>query len=347
MLPPPYAAAMSRSSLLVGTLVSAALLSACGMGRGATASPVASTLPPSRASEFAAASPSATVRLPAGGRVERETGQPIGVADVRGRPWFGLNKSGAVRTGTGALVEVGAHPLRLAALPDGSVWVSVFGDGALVHLSPAGSVLARVPLDDGGRPEGIAAADGVLWVVDEPAGEVVVHDASSGRSLSRVRVGDGPRLLVVGAEAVWVTGWADGSVTGVDRGSRRVSARRDGVCLGPQGVGEAGGLIWVACTLDGVVVALDPRDLAEKERLPLPDADALVVYRDRVVAVGQSGPTVLCINAAQQSRLREQALGVHTRVIDGNVAAAVVGGDLVVTHPEAAAVWTVPISSLC
>lgn len=284
-----------------------------------------------------------TIHLPRGATVEEEAGQPIGVTDVGGKAWFGLNGTGEVRLGTGATVVVGSHPLRLAPAPDGGAWVSVFGDGMLVRLDPHGSVAARVPFGHRGSPEGIATDGAELWVVDEDTSEVAHLDSGSGTEVGRFAVGSQPRLLALDATRVWVTSWADGGVTAVDRRTGAIGPQRLRVCLGPQGIALAGGVVWVACTADNVVVALDPTDLSELARLPLPYADALTAADSRIFAVGQKGPTVLVIDAVTRKDLARIPLGTHPPVSDGNVGVAVSDHTLVVTHPEAARIWRLPL----
>ncbi|MCA0178198.1 MAG: hypothetical protein LCH77_01080 [Actinobacteria bacterium] len=268
------------------------------------------------------------------------------MTSIDGRTWFGLNGTGEVRTGAGAKVAVGSHPLRLTAAADGGAWVSVFGDSELVRLSATGAVLRRVPLSGGGRPEGVVGSVSDLWVVDERADDLVRLDPDTGAERQRTRVGSGPRLLTLGASKVWVTAYDDGTVTAVDRTSGAAGPSRKGVCRGPQGVVVARGLVWVACTVEHVVVALEPTGLAEVASLQLRDADAVAATGDHVFAVGQSGPVVLTIDASTHAVVRRSTLGMHQAVGDGNVDAAIVGADLVVTHPEAKRIWRIPLSSL-
>jgi len=226
------------------------------------------------------------------------------------------------------------------------VWVSVFGDGALVRLSAQGTVLRRVPFGATGRPEGIASSGSELWVVDERAKEVAKLDSGTGAPVARYPVGAEPRLLALGETMVWVSGYGDGSLTGVHRTTGRIGPTRAGVCRGPQGVAVAAGTVWVACTDDHVLLALSATDLAELARFPLKDADAVTASGNRVYAVGQSGPTVLVVDAVGRAELGRVPLGGYPAVGDGNVDAAVVADALVVTHPEARRVWRVPRSAL-
>ena len=113
-------------------------------------------------------------------------------------------------------------------------------------------------------------------------------------------------------------------------------------CSGPQGVAEAAGRVWVSCTLSGKAVALDTDSMKQVAEVPdLPDADAVVANGDSVYVVGQSGPTVYVLDAATGELQDTLRLG-DAPPSSENVGAALVGGDLVVTHPDVAEVYTLP-----
>ena len=100
--------------------------------------------------------------------------------------------------------------------------------------------------------------------------------------------------------------------------------------------------MWVACTISGVVVALDATSLKHVFEIDLDSADAVVTDGTTVYAVGQTGPTVLAIDPATGD-VRE------TLTLDGafptgeNVGAAIVGDSLVVTHPDVQKIYTLPL----
>ena len=103
--------------------------------------------------------------------------------------------------------------------------------------------------------------------------------------------------------------------------------------------------MWVACTTSSTVVGLDVHTLAKVVVLHGPDAADAVVARDGVSVVGQRGPTVWAVDAGRRTVVSRLPLD-DTLPSHENVGAALVGRLLVVTHPEAQRVWTVPVRRL-
>lgn len=268
-------------------------------------------------------------------------GGPVGVADVGGEAWTVLVGQGAVRTGDGTEIEVGEAPLRLVDTPDG-VWVGVIGDGTVVRIDPrSGEVDRTIDVEPAGsEPEGLVWDGTSLWVVDQANDRVVQYDRS-GAEVRSVDVGEAPRLAAVGESGIWVTNYLSGSVTLVADG-QAFTMGLDG-CVGPQGVAEVDGKVWVACTQSSLVVGLD---VAEREVTTtienVPDADAVVATDDTVYVVGQSGPTVHSIDTASGQLRGTHTLGQAPRTNE-NVGAAVVGEELVVTHPDVRTIYSLPL----
>ncbi|MBZ5736843.1 Vgb family protein [Nocardioides mangrovi] len=270
-------------------------------------------------------------------------GGPVGVTAVEGdRAWTALAEQGAVRTDDGTTIPVGEAPLRLVSTPSG-VWVSVIGDGTIVRIDPAtGEVDRTVKIRPAGsEPEGIAWDGKRLWVVDQAHGRVLALDDDGGVQAT-YRTDDGPRLVAVGDSGVWVTNYGGSSLTRVaDDHARTVWLKG---CTGPQGVAEIGGRVWVACTLSGKVVAFDAATLEPAgEVTDLPDADAVVARDHTVYVVGQSGPTVYEIDATT-GELTDTVPLDTARATTENVDAALVGPDLVVTHPDTQRIYRAPAS---
>lgn len=266
---------------------------------------------------------------------------PVGVAEVDGAAWTTLVRGGAVRTGDEQLIEVGELPLRLVATPSG-VWVSVIGDGTVVQIDPGtGEVLQTVRIKPkGSEPEGLAWDGESLWVVDQAGGRVLQLD-SDGAELASYRTDDEPRLVAAGETGVWVSNYGGSSVSRVRDG--KVTTRPLPGCTGPQGIAEAAGKVWVSCTLSGKVVVLDAGTMRQVgEIADVPDADAVVVGEDRVYVVGQSGPTVYVIDP-ETAELADTVALDDAPPTSENVGAAVVGNDLVVTHPDVRRIYTLPL----
>jgi DNA-binding beta-propeller fold protein YncE len=314
-----------RVALAAGLSLSAVLLAGCsGPGDSGDAAP-----------------PAPTSSSPAGLEVTELDAGPVGVADVAGTAWTALVDEGTVRTADDDRIAVGDAPLRLVSTPDG-VWVSVIRDGTVVRIDPAtGKVAQTVRLRPAGsEPEGVAWDGRRLWVVDQ-AHDRVVPLAPDGTQLVATEVDDEPRLVSTGPSGTWVTSYAGSALTLVDRDRSRTVPLAG--CVGPQGVAEAGGRVWVACTLSGKVVALDARSMEQVTEIDdVPDADAVVATGDTVYVVGQSGPTVYVIDAANGELTDTVALDDATPTNE-NVGAAVVGDDLVVTHPDERKIYTIPL----
>lgn len=265
----------------------------------------------------------------------------VGVADVDGTAWFVQPEAGTVLPGHGDPIPVGEAPLRIVSTPDG-VWVSVIRDGAVVRIDPDSQRVAQTVTlaPKHSEPEGLAWDGSHLWVVDQAGGRVVELDPA-GRVVASYRTDDEPRLVAAGEHGVWVANFGGTSVTRVADG--KVSTVPLSGCVGPQGIAEAAGRVWVSCTLSGKAVALDTSTMKQVAEVPnLPDADAVVANGPLVYVVGQSGPTVYVIDAATGSLKDTVRLGEAPPTSE-NVGAAVVGENLVVTHPDEQQVWTLPL----
>jgi YVTN family beta-propeller protein len=140
------------------------------------------------------------------------------------------------------------------------------------------------------------AAFGSIWIVS-PDGVVLRIDPRSARVLGSVGVGNAPTAIAAGADSVWVTNSADGTVTRIDpttlvkttipvgRGPAAVAVNASGVWVanagdnalvrvdtgtnavagatpvgeGPTAVLATSTALWVANGRDGTVMRLDPR----------------------------------------------------------------------------------------
>ncbi len=74
----------------------------------------------------------------------------------------------------------GAHPHDVAPAPDGKVWYTAQGQGALGILDPSTGALEQVPLGDDSAPHGvIAGPDGKAWITDGGQNAIVSFDPGS------------------------------------------------------------------------------------------------------------------------------------------------------------------------
>jgi len=237
---------------------------------------------------------------------------PVGLLAVGNTVWVASSGAGTVvafdaRSGRrGARVAVGATPLRLAW--DGRlVWATVFGAGRVVAIDPGRArVVRRVAVS--GQPEGIVAAFGAIWVVRQQA-RALSRIASDGRITSTYRVGQEPRLVAAGANALFVSDYRAGTVTRVDprTGTTRTSAR---LCPGAQDMAVSGTTLLVSCTAGDEVLAVDPDSLRVTGRVAVSgEPDGLDVSGDRLTVVATKGPTVYEIDPKRRAITRRTELG--------------------------------------
>ena len=147
-----------------------------------------------------------------------------------------------------------------------------------------------------GQPEGLAAGFGSVWVVRQQAGKLT-RVSSAGRVGPSYRLGDEPRLVTATDRYLVVSNFGAGTLTRVDprSGETATSAK---LCTGPQGLASSGTTVWVTCTTQGVVLAVDEGTLHVTGRLTIGhEPDAIRIYGDRVYVVATLGPTLHEIRA--------------------------------------------------
>lgn len=153
------------------------------------------------------------------------SGQPYGLAlDKAGNVWFceiGAGKLGKLDPKTGTITELilgkGWAPRRMAASPDGSLWVTLFGKGSLLHFDPvAEKLLKEYPLPAGrsGGPYAVTVdGAGMVWANEFYSNTVVRLDPDTGkiRIFTLPSKGLGIRKMVVDAEGrLWYMGSHNG-----------------------------------------------------------------------------------------------------------------------------------------
>ena len=191
-------------------------------------------------------------------------------------------------------ISVGREPAGVVA-GGGAVWVANSGERSLSWINPStDTVVKRIPVGNG--PTGIALGwggvggqqPGQLGVADRPGqrrggghdpggGDAQRGRGRPGRGLgdqhqrstvSRISpssntvvrsipVGNGPRAIAVGADAVWVANGLDGTVSRIDPASDAVVATV-GVGDGPSAVAVSPDGVWAASEVRGTVSRLDP-----------------------------------------------------------------------------------------
>jgi virginiamycin B lyase len=136
------------------------------------------------------------------GRLDRKTGAiaeyrmsggPYGLAlDRQGNVWvcrMGADLLGKLETRTGRITELsmgrGSRPRRVAASPDGTLWVTLYGNGKLARVDPvAGKVLKEyaMPAGPDGGPYAVTVdAAGRVFANEIQTDTVAVLDPKTGK----------------------------------------------------------------------------------------------------------------------------------------------------------------------
>jgi len=262
---------------------------------------------------------------------------PVGLTAVGRQVWVANTGSGTVGPaggGSTADVRVGSLPLR-AAFDGRLLWVTVFGSGDVVAVDPARhTVVRRVHV--GSQPEGIVAAFGGIWVVQQQAGRLI-ELTPSGRIEQRIRVGSSPRLVAAAGKALFVSDFGGNRIERVDPRDGTVG-RSGRVCNGPQGMAAAADALWVTCTPDNAVVTLSLPSLHPLGRVTVPgEPDAIRADAGRVYVAATTGPTLseLGTDVHRPSVAQHWSLGTDPPLRDqANVDLLVVGTRFWVSSPN-------------
>jgi virginiamycin B lyase len=168
------------------------------------------------------------------GRLDRATGKiseypmsggPYGLAlDKQGNVWvcrLSADKLGKLDPKTGKTTELstgaGSRPRRIAAAPDGTLWVTLYGSGKLAQVDPvAHKVLRTVEMPGGanGGPYAVTVdAAGRVWANEIQTDTVAVLDPKSAkfRVIELPSKGVGIRKAVIDAQGRY---WYMGSHNG-------------------------------------------------------------------------------------------------------------------------------------
>jgi YVTN family beta-propeller protein len=179
-----------------------------------------------------------------------------------------------------ATIPVGAYPQGGAIDPTG-VWVTNAGDRSLSRIDPAtNTVLSILAVDLPGNtvPVAVTPGFGSLWVSFESydstytnnvQGMVQRVDPASGTLIGApIPVGRQPSVICASPEAIWVSNYADGSVTRIDPALGQVTAT---VAVGgnPFGLAHGFGSIWVANEANSTVSRIDAITSAVAATVPM------------------------------------------------------------------------------
>jgi serine/threonine-protein kinase len=114
-------------------------------------------------------------------------------------------------------------------------------------------VVATIPV--GRRADGIAFADGAIWVAAPGDDQLVRVDARTDRVTGRVAAGADPDSVAVDGGVAWITSRGDGHVRRFDAGLHAAGATAVGAK--PEGVALGGDRAWVVSSVDDTVRRVD------------------------------------------------------------------------------------------
>jgi DNA-binding SARP family transcriptional activator/ABC-type branched-subunit amino acid transport system substrate-binding protein len=138
------------------------------------------------------------------------------------------------------------------ALSRGAVW-AVTAAGAVVRVEPRTAAITASTR--GLRAVAVAAGDAGVWALLDDA-SVVALDERTARVSRRVRLPtDAPSAIAVGAGAAWATSATDGMLWRIGRDGGLGSVE---VGSGVGDVAAGAGGVWMANSIEGKVVAVDP-----------------------------------------------------------------------------------------
>jgi YVTN family beta-propeller protein len=145
----------------------------------------------------------------------------------------------------------------------------------------APNIVASIPV--GRSADGIAFADGEVWVAD-PRGKALVRiDARTDRVTARVRGGGDPDSVAAGDGVAWLTSRGDGRLRRFDARAKPSPAGALDVGAKPEGIALGRKLAWVVSSVDDTVTRVDRSSGARVGRPTRVGAQPIDV------AVGRSG----------------------------------------------------------
>ena len=124
-----------------------------------------------------------------------------------------------------------------------------------------------------------------------------------------IAVGSPPLRLAVGPRTVWVTSAADGTLSGVDAGTRRVVSKLR-VGRGVSGVTIGAGSVWVSNPRTGTVLRIDPAGRVVARVSVGGSPGAIVSGGGRVWVADEGGAGVTAIDA-RRARIVRRGLGTE------------------------------------
>lgn len=184
----------------------------------------------------------------------------------------------------------GTRPFAVAAAPDGAIWYTAQGQGALGILDPTTGATRLMPLGENSTPFGLVVGpDGAAWIADGGQNALVRADPRDGSVSVAPLPADTPSAslgsLVFGPDGkLWFTG-QNGYYGSLDPATRAMRLWQDPNGQGPDGIAAIDGKI-VYASLDGSYLGVvEPASGAMTE---IPALDSRVGPR-RVAPDGRGG----------------------------------------------------------
>ncbi|MBM3733597.1 MAG: lyase [Acidimicrobiia bacterium] len=184
-------------------------------------------------------------------------------------------------------VPKSARPHDVAPAPDGTVWYTAQGQGALGILDPRTKAVRQVPLGSGSSPHGvIAGPDGNAWITDSGQNAIVRYVSATGAvTVWRLPEDTGYANLNTAAfdrdGVLWFTGQS-GFHGRLDPKTGKVDVWKSPNGRGPYGIAATpDGEIWYVSLAGSYLAHIDRASgAAEVVAPPTPDQGARRIWSD-------------------------------------------------------------------
>lgn len=181
----------------------------------------------------------------------------------------------------------GSRPHDVAPAPDGKIWYTAQGQGALGILDPVTGQVVQVPLGPDSAPHGvIQGPDGMAWITDGGQNAIVRYNPANGKiDRWKLPAAVGYTNLNTGAfdgQGVhWFTG-QNGIYGRVDPSTGKLDVWKDPEARGPYGIATApDGTVWYVSLAGSHLARIDSAtgEISVIEP-PTPDAGLRRVWAD-------------------------------------------------------------------
>jgi hypothetical protein len=162
------------------------------------------------------------------------------------------------------------YPQEALAAGAGSLWLACRDGASIERRTPAGNLVARIPVPPGFRPWAIAAAGGSVFVADRDQSLLLRLATRTNRIAGRTRLPEPAISVWTGAGSAWVAFDGSGAVARIDQHTGRVGPNID-VGDGPAGFASRAGRVWGVAHRDGSLVRIEGRSVRQLHRLPADD----------------------------------------------------------------------------